>query len=387
VNAPSPLQITFETLHPGDRLPSLTGRTVNRSSFWCDSLAGRYLVFAFFLTGSDPLSRSAVEAITRNRRRFDDDFASLFAVSLDPADEAELRGREATPGVRFLWDFEASISRACGAVPLQDLPESAKVARRFWLVVDPTLHVLARLPFRADDPEHSAVFAFLDQLPPPKAFGGGELPAPVLMLPNVFESAFCGQLIELYDQNGGQESGVMRDDKGVLDASFKRRKDYIIGDQGVIAGAIARIRRRVVPELERLFFHTATRIERHIVACYAAEDGGHFSPHRDNTPGITQHRRFAVSINLNDGFEGGGVRFPEYSPREYKAPPGWALVFPCGALHAVSRVRSGRRYCYLPFLFDEAGAKLREDYLAGMQSAQPPPAVESASAEAGDRWS
>ena len=72
------------------------------------------------------------------------------------------------------------------------------------------------------------------------------------------------------------------------------------------------------------------------------------------------HRRFAVSINLNHDFEGGQVSSPEYGSRSYKAPPGGAVVFSCPLLHAVSKVTSGRRYAFLPFLYDEAAAAIRE---------------------------
>ena len=101
-------------------------------------------------------------------------------------------------------------------------------------------------------------------------------------------------------------------------------------------------------------------MERYIVACYSAEDGGHFQAHRDNTTKGTAHRRFAVSINLNAEFEGGEVNFPEYGPRSFKPPPGGAVVFSCSLLHAVSKVTSGRRYAFLPFLYDDAAARVRE---------------------------
>ena len=35
-------------------------------------------------------------------------------------------------------------------------------------------------------------------------------------------------------------------------------------------------------------------------------------------------------------------------------------MFSCPLLHAVSTVTRGRRYAFLPFLYDEAGAKIRE---------------------------
>jgi predicted 2-oxoglutarate/Fe(II)-dependent dioxygenase YbiX len=101
-------------------------------------------------------------------------------------------------------------------------------------------------------------------------------------------------------------------------------------------------------------------MERYIVCCYAAEDGAYFRAHRENTTKGTAHRRFAVSINLNDDFEGGEVSFPEYGSQSFKLAPGGAVVFSCSLLHAVSKVTSGRRYAFLPFLYDEAAAAVRE---------------------------
>ena len=36
------------------------------------------------------------------------------------------------------------------------------------------------------------------------------------------------------------------------------------------------------------------------------------------------------------------------------------MVFSFSLLHAVSSVTAGRRYAFLPFLYDEAAAKIRE---------------------------
>src|SRR5262249_22171171 len=134
----------------------------------------------------------------------------------------------------------------------------------------------------------------------------------------------------------------------------------VITDELLCQTLLECVNRRVVPEIRRLFFMEITRMERYIVGCYAAEDNGHFNPHRDNDPGVTAHRRFAVSVNLNADFQGGAVQFPEYNLRGITAPPGWAVVFPCAILHAVSPVTSGRRYAFLPFVFDESGARIRE---------------------------
>jgi predicted 2-oxoglutarate/Fe(II)-dependent dioxygenase YbiX len=109
-------------------------------------------------------------------------------------------------------------------------------------------------------------------------------------------------------------------------------------------------------------------MERYLVGCYTADDGGHFRPHRDNTTKGTAHRRFAVTINLNSDFEGGELSFPEYGPRSFKPPPGGAVVFSCSLLHTVSKVTRGKRYAFLPFLYDDAAAEERErnnQYLGG----------------------
>jgi predicted 2-oxoglutarate/Fe(II)-dependent dioxygenase YbiX len=146
----------------------------------------------------------------------------------------------------------------------------------------------------------------------------------------------------------------------VRDPRHKRRKDYTVENEALIRQLQQRIMRRVNPEIEKVHFFKPTRMERYIVSCYAAEDGGHFRAHRDNTTRGTAHRRFAVSINLNGDFDGGEVSFPEYGSRSYKASPGGAVVFSTPLLHAVSKVTRGRRYAFLPFLYDDAAAKVRE---------------------------
>src|SRR5262249_3366691 len=142
--------------------------------------------------------------------------------------------------------------------------------------------------------------------------------------------------------------------------NFKRRRDYYIEDRVIIRETQLRVARRIFPEIARLHFFKASHMERYIIGCYAADDGGHFEAHRDNTMTISAHRRFAVTINLNDAYGGGDLSFPEYSPRKFRPPIGCAIVFSCSMLHAVATVTRGRRYAFLPFLFDEAAAQLLE---------------------------
>ena len=101
------------------------------------------------------------------------------------------------------------------------------------------------------------------------------------------------------------------------------------------------------------------------MACYSAGEGGHFRSHRDNTTKGTAHRRFAVSINLNpDEYEGGDLCFPEFGTHTYLPPLGGCVVFSCSLMHEAKPVTRGERYAFLPFLYDEAARKVREENFA-----------------------
>jgi predicted 2-oxoglutarate/Fe(II)-dependent dioxygenase YbiX len=186
----------------------------------------------------------------------------------------------------------------------------------------------------------------------------------VLIVPRVFEPSFCRRLIDLYAKHGGEDSGFMREEGGktvaVVDYGFKRRRDWRIEDEGLRKEISARISRRLHPEIVKAFCFVPTRMERQIVSCYDATEGGYFRPHRDNTTKGTAHRRLAVTINLNaEEYEGGDLRFSEYDSRLYRAPTGGAIVFSCSLLHEATPVTSGRRFAFLPFLYDEAAAQVR----------------------------
>lgn len=355
----------YANLTPGDPAPWFRQRSTSNPDYAFDTAAGRYIVLCFYGTAGDALGRAAIQSVLANRQHFDDVRFSFFGVSLDPRDKAERRVRESMPGIRFFWDWDGVVSRLYGAIPRDTAPDEAPLtARRFWIVLDPTLRVLLVVPFAADGSDAAILFGYLDQLPPPGRFAGIEVQAPILFLPNVFEQAFCRDLVDLYQAHGGEDSGFMREVDGktvvLQDHAHKRRKDYIIEDPELIRQVQARIVRRIVPEVLKVYSFKATRMERYIVSCYSAEDSGHFRAHRDNTTKGTAHRRFAVSINLNSEFEGGEIGFPEYGSRGFKPPPGGAVIFPCALLHAVSQVTSGRRYAFLPFLYDEEAAKIRE---------------------------
>jgi peroxiredoxin/predicted 2-oxoglutarate/Fe(II)-dependent dioxygenase YbiX len=358
-------QRQYINILPGDPAPWFTQRTSNNPQYHFSSAAGRYIVLCFFVTASDEQGKTAIKAALAHWRLFDDKRFCFFGVSLDPGDEKERRVEEKIPGFRYFWDFDGSISRLYGSIPRDTKTGDANVpVRRMWVVLDPTLRVMRVIPFAADGSDREQLFKYLAMLPMPAKFAGFELQAPILFLPNVFEPDFCDMLVGLYETHGGEESGFMREVNGktvaVYDDKHKKRRDYTITDEKIIAQTRDRVRRRVAAEILKVHQFKVTRMERYIVCCYAAEDNAHFAAHRDNTTKGTAHRRFAVSINLNDDFEGGEVGFPEYGPRTFKPPKGGAVVFSCSLLHMVTPVTKGRRFAFLPFLYDEESAKLRQ---------------------------
>jgi peroxiredoxin/predicted 2-oxoglutarate/Fe(II)-dependent dioxygenase YbiX len=352
-------------LLPGDEAPLFSQATLNTKRYAFGSAAGRYLVLCFYGSAADPHSVAALQEVMRRSDLFDDAFASFFGVTQDTADTDNPEVVTRIPGIRNVLDFDYSVAQLYGVLDGKPRVGIDKLTMlRQWVVIDPGLRIIRVIPFAKDRSDIVQVMACLDALPAPDMHTGIALQAPILYLPNVFEPTLCQHLIDLYEADGGEESGFMREVNGrtvgVSDHSFKSRRDFNLEDKALINLIHNRIRRRVIPQVHKAHQFTVTRMERNIVAYYSAADGGHFAPHRDNTTKGTAHRRFAVSINLNDDFEGGEVSFPEYGTRGYKAPQGGAVVFSCSMLHKVSRVTQGKRYAFLPFLYDEAAARIRD---------------------------
>lgn len=351
---------------PGEPVPAFYGRSALNPRFAFDSIAGRWIMVLIPGSMAEPGKAERLAAmVAPHAHRLDTDNILLVIIGTDPADEAEGRLKDGA-GRRVLWDDDGSARRALRAAAADGALHTG------WLLLDPMERVLGAWPLE----QGAEAMATLAALPPPAAHAGVPLNAPVLIVPRIFEPAFCRRLIDLYEAQGGEESGFMREVDGrtvpIHDGSHKRRKDAQIQDETLLAQFRARVVTRLVPEIRRAFQFKATRIERYIVACYDAADRGFFRPHRDNTTRGTAHRRFAVTINLNTGdYEGGELRFPEFGPQGYVAPLGGAVVFSCSLLHEARPVTKGRRYATLPFLYDDEAAQLRAENLKFVAGAQP----------------
>ena len=184
--------------------------------------------------------------------------------------------------------------------------------------------------------------------------------APVLMIPNVLAPDMVARLIALWES--GHDDGMVRhgDDDGgdkTVNYGFKRRRDHVIDDPDLDYELTDLLFPRIAQEVAKVHYLENWIFERFRVGCYEATDAGFFAPHRDNFNVDVQHRKFAVTVNLNSGdYEGGGLRFPEYGPEVFSPPTGGAILFSCSLLHEVLPVTSGRRFTLLNFLLANSPA-------------------------------
>jgi predicted 2-oxoglutarate/Fe(II)-dependent dioxygenase YbiX/peroxiredoxin len=347
----------------GVTAPNFSGRTDVNDQFAYCTMAGRWNVLMFFGSMSHPLARSADETI-RKSMLFDDYDAAYFGVTNDP-DDRKVRGlRSRPPGCRYFYDDDGAIARLYGVLEGQVVKPAA-------FLLDRALRVVAVFSLDKID---AMLFAMQQQQDIERQTETVNF-APVLTVPRIFEPQFCRELIAYHKETGGGASGFMRevDGKtvGMMDSSFKVRRDRRIEDKALVIKARDRIHERLRPAIFDSFNWMATRIERYMVACYSAEEGGFFRPHRDNTSSATAHRQFAVTLNLNDEFEGGELRFPEFGQRTYRPPVGGATVFNCSLLHEATPVTRGVRYAFVPFLYDEKGAEIRRRNIGSLVRGEP----------------
>jgi predicted 2-oxoglutarate/Fe(II)-dependent dioxygenase YbiX len=180
--------------------------------------------------------------------------------------------------------------------------------------------------------------------------------APVLQIPGVFEPELCAALIRHLevDCGGGDVSAVlvMQDGQQQLqvDPDIKQRREVIPRDAELEARMHERLMRRALPEIVRVFNFEVRRRDPFKLLAYP-ENAGYFRAHRDNETPDVAHRRFALSVNLNQGdYAGGEFRYPEFGPHLFSPPTGAALVFSCSVLHEVRPVERGTRYAMTTFL-------------------------------------
>lgn len=351
------------TLTVGDHAPWFTSAaTTAPSQSGQDFIMGGYrAVLFFFGSARSPQIKATLAAFSAAKLQFQQLGIHFFGISIDPGDRVLEQEIEATSHFHWLWDFGGEISIRYGLCQLGQ--DEGITYDPTTFVLDENLRILQLMPLETHVAHVKQVLNYLETLPRvlPRLI---KQQAPVLLIPNVLPPEFCQQLIERYSLDGGTESGFMRQDGDktaiVLDPKIKRRRDWLIAEPELLNQINQLLSRRVVPEIQKAHQFRVTCFERYVVACYESADQGFFQPHRDNTATGTAHRRFAMTLNLNAGYEGGCLRFPEYAADLYAPEAGSALIFSCSLLHEATPVTQGRRFVLLSFLYGDEDAKLRQ---------------------------
>jgi predicted 2-oxoglutarate/Fe(II)-dependent dioxygenase YbiX/peroxiredoxin len=337
----------------GDPVPWFSAPTINGGAFDLHVSAGRWVVLSFLGSPNNPRAITEITELVRACAPFDENHVVVACVFAGRPDDVSTVTAISSNKLFFLADDDGSISREFGAT---EMPRT--------VILDPMLRSVADIAWDNPQGHSETVGNVLRGLPPVEDSAGVPMFAPALIVPRVFSFELCDFLVQFYEQQGGTDSGFQFDISGktttISDWRLKRRSDVPVAAPEVRELVRSQIVRRLLPQIEQNFQFKATRMDRYIVACYDADVGGHFHRHRDNVNAGAQHRRFAVSINLNNIFEGCDLMFPEFGRKTYRPPEGGALVFSCGALHQVTPVTKGRRYAFLSFLYGEEDAKKRE---------------------------
>ncbi|MBI1778510.1 MAG: 2OG-Fe(II) oxygenase [Proteobacteria bacterium] len=346
----------------GDPVPQFSGPTSLRHEVQLQAMAGRYVVLALL----GPLGLAQTQPWLEELRILGETLdPEKYLVSCVITGAVDYNVFERLGKLLVFIDGDSKISRLYGAEEF--VQDSGQLA--YWpqcLILGPNLHILNILPCAANGSLSAAIMQVVSQLPEPSWHAGHSCPAPVLIVPQVFEAELCRYLVAAFDEAKASDSGFMIERGGKttseINYGVKRRMDVSLDDPSLCGFIRRNVASRLVPEIDKAFQFHATRMDRYIVARYDAATGGYFRPHRDNVSSGTAHRRFALTVNLNpNDYEGGDLRFPEFSDLSYRSSEGAAIAFSCSLLHEVAPITRGKRFAFLAFLYGEEDARLREE--------------------------
>ena len=190
--------------------------------------------------------------------------------------------------------------------------------------------------------------------------------APVLVIPSVLDPLLCEELIDYWGAGEKLINTVASRAKGNEKPrpDIKKRQDVVLLNEALFGKVKNRLTRRLLPEMFKAFQFKASNMEPGRIGCYDSADQGFFGRHRDNRTPYTAHRKFAVSLNLSQDYDGGQVRFPEYGRLLYCTKTGGAIVFSCSLLHEALPVTEGKRYALFTFFTDSDGEAMAKKMLA-----------------------
>ena len=318
---------------PGDRLKDFLLTDQQGLPFSLSGGARGRPVLVLFCgdEGEDLLRRLA-----RQQAVMDEAGLDIVLIAPAPVQANALRCRES--GIRFpvLADPEGTVFRSC-------LAAAGCEAGPLGYLIDANQRIITVLDAEVDLSDVERLLSMAEQ---------PEIPPPVLFVPRVIGPELRNELIGLWRMQN-EEIGYSLADGDDRDREAKSSRDHVVRDPLMNSRLVDLVTGRIRPELERAFgLREELDFEVFVILGYHSDRQDFFGPHRDNDAVRMGHRRIAISINLNDDYEGGELQFPEYSLRGYRFPAGMAAVFGCGLLHQALPPTTGERFVLTTFLCD-----------------------------------
>ncbi|WP_420564862.1 hypothetical protein [Thalassobaculum sp.] len=339
--------MSIPALRPGDRTPNLTFPDLKgRARQLYLEVKGGPILVAAVPNPTEGEGRKLLSALSKRAGALDKLGVHRFALMRREA------GGEMDPGAVVMIDPYGDGMRLFRPLPEgsqneSDRPEAAVAA------LDANQRVIA-LFTTADsrDPVGDAVKVLEVEAKAARA-GAQRLvrSAPAMILDKLLPDALCDELIERWKADNVE--GTVNDGfKNVADDTVKRNREHVVKDPEMQRTIAQQIGPRVMNEIQKVFnFQAALRFEMLTVLGYGEDRKDFFAPHRDSLRS-ERRRRFAVSLNLNEGYEGGELTFPEYGPHLYAPPKGAGAIFGCEVLHEAKPVTKGQRWVLTTFLID-----------------------------------
>lgn len=338
--------LTLGDIPPHIELHDEIGRPFSTAA---DYLAGRPFVLLLAPEAMNAAAQAEIGDFSVAERRLGDLGANIALLSLETSNDAlrAWKGR-----LEFSWpaisDPTGSVFALHGLLKGEDMPNPIALrtivmtpGRRVSAIYDaPALSGHAQ---RTE--EHLKRISIRDEgMTPPHA--------PVLVIPRVFLPEECSELVRYFERES-HVVDISRFNPNHKNLDVKSpayeynrqdRIDLIIRQPQTAQTLEARLAQRVAPLVKKSFGFEIQKREPFVIARYEGRRSGVEIGHRDNVTAATAHRRFAISINLNDDFEGGEIVFREFSPAGYRGAAGTATVFSSSLLHEVLETTRGRRY-------------------------------------------
>lgn len=164
---------------------------------------------------------------------------------------------------------------------------------------------------------------------------------PYLIIENVLDKKLLNKVLDYYNNTSNKE----------IHNTCNKNRLHIYPDLELEKMIDNKLSRSLFPEIKKIFYFDVQYRELYKICSYNSETNGRFAPHRD-TPYPHQHRKFALSLILNDDYEGGELVLPEYY-KSLKPKANTAIVFPGICSHQVNPIISGSRKTIITFFCTE----------------------------------